>query len=143
MQPLVRVRQSGGTSVSGWWPFANTQLTVQTDGGASFNPWTGGDGYYLGGFSTVIADGSTITVTDGTITQVVYVSPLTDAQVYPQGDTVSGVFADLPNTPLFVSVGGAEKQVTTDGSGAFTADFSGEFDITADDTAQIDRKSVV
>jgi uncharacterized repeat protein (TIGR01451 family) len=100
--------------------------SVPTDGNGNFNLFCG--------FGPDLAPGMEITVSDGSSTKVLLLADLSIDQVNPGTDTVSGtappgaqVNVGVNNPP---SGGGANLTVIADTSGAWTADFTGTFDIT-------------
>jgi hypothetical protein len=102
--------------------------TIATNGGGNFN-LCGPD---LGGVDLV--PGNEITVFDGSVTKVLVLVNLTIDAVDPDSDDVSGTAP--PDETVHVNVndppfggGGAGLDVTADSGGAWTADFTGIFDI--------------
>jgi uncharacterized repeat protein (TIGR01451 family) len=109
----------GGATV-----YSNT--SVPTDGTGNFNLFCG--------FGPDLTPGMEITVTSGPETKVLVLADLTIDVVDPPTDVVSGTAP--ANSSLFVGVnnppgpGGAGQNTTADGTGNWTVDFTGVFDIT-------------
>jgi uncharacterized repeat protein (TIGR01451 family) len=109
----------GGTTV-----YSNG--SVPTDGTGNFNLFCG--------FGPDLVPGMEITVSDGSTTKVLVLADLTIDSVDPATDVVSGTAP--ANSSVFVGVnnppgpGGSGQNTTADGSGNWSVDFTGTFDVT-------------
>ena len=143
-----------GDSTGVWWASPRFQVAPEDDWVQSWNRWRPGatisltieDGGVVVYSSSQIADpngnfdfnlwnvfdlqrGQVVTVSDGTTTKTHTVMPLYVDSVDVASDTISG--RGVPNTDVEVWVhGDGNLDVTADGSGNWSADFSGQTDLT-------------
>jgi hypothetical protein len=125
-------------SMTPWTPGSTVTLTIEDSGGATYSDTRtvdpeGSFNFNLWG-AFDLQRGQVVTVTDGTTTKSHQVLNLYAEAVDVAADTVTGR-AD-PGAEVRVSAWGndtgASIDVTADGSGVWTADFSGVTDLTAD-----------
>jgi hypothetical protein len=120
-------------SVRGWTPGATITLTIE-DGGTvvySDSQVSDSDGYFYFNLWDVfdLQRGQVVTVSDGTTTKTHTVMPLYVDGVDVTADTISGRADPSASVDVWVH-GDGQVTVTPNGSGNWTADFSGQTDLT-------------
>jgi len=128
---------SGSVAGHSFAPNASVDVVVRDapDGAIVFETTMGTDatGYFWGYGPVDLVPGMEVTVTDGTARKVLVLTALTIEHVDFAADTVRGIAP--PEADVWVQVGWphhatwSDLTVTADGSGAWSADFTGDFNI--------------